>query len=216
MRMPRWIARHLPTRQEIECHRWFGRLGPRLTHPRLWHANRRGIAMGLAIGLFFGLLAPVAQIPLSVVAGVWLRANLPTAIAATLVTNPLTFAPLYWLAFQTGAFFLGHPMTAEVPQVIADRGIDVIAPAAQSGLTAWIALWYDKVLAAGKPFALGMAIFAVVGSVLGYLLVSWSWRIRTLRQRRRRRQHRPWARPGGPPVPEAVRTGSTGPADPGG
>lgn len=215
MRTPRWIARHLPTREEIEGNRWLGRLGPRLTHPRLWHANRRGIAMGLAIGLFFGLLAPVAQIPLSVIAGVWLRANLPTAIAATLVTNPLTFAPLYWLAYQTGAFFLGHPVTAEVPQVIADRGIDVIAPVAQSGLAAWIALWYDKVIAAGKPFALGMAIFAVVGSVLGYLLVSWSWRFRTLRQRRRRRLQRPWARPARRAVPEAVRTGSTRGADPG-
>src|SRR5690606_8160484 len=125
MRMPRWIARYLPTREEIENHRWLGRLGPRLTHPRLWHVHRRGIALGLAVGLFFGLLAPVAQIPLSVVVGVWLRANLPTAIAATLVTNPLTFAPIYWLAYQTGAFFLGHPVTAEVPHVIADRGVDV-------------------------------------------------------------------------------------------
>lgn|SRR5690606_3118164 len=214
MRMPRWIARYLPTREEIENHRWLGRLGPRLTHPRLWHVHRRGIALGLAVGLFFGLLAPVAQIPLSVVVGVWLRANLPTAIAATLVTNPLTFAPIYWLAYQTGAFFLGHPVTAEVPHVIADRGVDVIAPVAQSGIVAWIAVWYDKILAAGRPFVLGMAIFAVVGSVLGYLAVSWSWRARTLMQRRRRRLSRPWARAGAV-IPRPARTGEAGSLDPG-
>src|SRR5690606_39403318 len=106
MRMPRWIARYLPTREEIENHRWLGRLGPRLTHPRLWHVHRRGIALGLAVGLFFGLLAPVAQIPLSVVVGVLLSALLPSAIAATLLTHPSTFAPTYWLARQTGTFFL--------------------------------------------------------------------------------------------------------------
>lgn len=208
MRMPPWIQRFLPGREAIERHPWLGRLGPRLTHPRLWHMNRRGIAMGLSVGLFFGLLAPVAQIPLSVVAGVWLRANLPTAIAATLVTNPFTFAPIYWLAYQTGSFFLGHGVSAEVPLVIADRGIDVIAPVAQSGIGAWIALWYDRVLAAGKPFALGMAIFAVVGSLLSYFVVSWSWRIRTVMQRRRRRQQRPWARHGAV-LPKPTPTGST-------
>ncbi len=196
MRMPAWIARRLPGRDEIERHPWLGRLGPRLTHPRLWHVNRRGIALGLAIGLFFGLLVPVAQIPLSVVAAVMLRANVPTAITSTLVTNPLTFAPIYWLAYQVGAFFLGHEVTAEVPQVIADRGIDVIAPVAQSGIVGWIAVWYDKVVAAGKPLVLGLVIFAVLGSLLGYFLVSWSWRIRTMLQRRRRRQQRPWLRPG--------------------
>jgi uncharacterized protein (DUF2062 family) len=213
MRLPRWIARHLPTREEIARHPWLGRLGPRLTHPRLWHAHRRGIALGLAIGLFFGLLVPVAQIPLSVVAGVWLRANLPTAIAATLVTNPFTFAPIYWLAYQTGALILGHGVTAEVPQVIADRGVDVIAPVAQSGIVAWVAVWYEKVLAAGKPFLLGISLFAFVGSVLGYFAVSWSWRFRTLRQRRLRRLQRPWAQPGAV-VAQPIRTGETGPLDP--
>ncbi|MFA7503133.1 MAG: DUF2062 domain-containing protein [Burkholderiaceae bacterium] len=193
--MPQWIARRLPDREEIERSRWLRWLGPRLTHPRLWHVNRRGIALGLAIGVFFGLLAPVAQIPLSVVAGVWLRANLPAAITSTLVTNPLTFAPIYYLAYQVGAFLLGHEVTVEVPQVVADRGVDVIAPVAQSGIVAWVAVWFDKVLAAGKPLVLGLVIFAVVGSVLGYFIVALSWRLRTSLQWRRRRQQRRWSRP---------------------
>lgn len=217
MRMPQWIARRLPGREELERHPWLGRLGPRLTHPRLWHVNRRGIALGLALGVFFGLLVPVAQIPLSVVAAVWLRANVPAAVASTLVTNPLTFAPIYWLAYQVGAFVLGHEVTAEVPQVIADRGVDVIAPVAQAGIAGWMALWFDKVVAAGKPLVLGLVIFAVVGSLLGYFMVALSWRLRIVRQRRLRRQQRPWLRTGsGPAVPGPVRTGGTGPADSGG
>lgn len=211
MRMPPWIARRLPRREEIERHPWLGRLGPRLTHPRLWHVNRRGIALGLSIGLFFGLMVPVAQIPLSVVAAVLLRANVPTAIASTLVTNPITFAPIYWLAYQVGAFLLGHGVTTEVPQVIADRGADVIAPVAQSGLAGWMSLWFDKVVAAGQPLILGLVIFAVLGSLLGYFVVSWFWRLRTSQQRRRRRRRLP-PQPGAI-VPKSVRPDSAGSAD---
>lgn len=190
MRLPGWIARRLPGRREIVEHRWLGRLGPRLLHPRLWHVNRRGIALGLAIGVFFGLLIPVAQIPLSIVVAVLLRANVPTAITSTLVTNPVTFAPIYWAAYQVGALVLGHGVTAEVPQVIADRGVDVIEPVARTGIAGWVALWFDKVLAAGRPLVVGLVIFAVTGSALGYLVVSWAWRIRTLVERRRRRRRR--------------------------
>ncbi|TXC67466.1 DUF2062 domain-containing protein [Piscinibacter aquaticus] len=73
-------------------------MGPALHHPRLWHLNRRGVALGLALGLFFGLLIPIAQIPLAGGAAVLLRANVPMAVASTLVTNPVTFGPVYYAA----------------------------------------------------------------------------------------------------------------------
>lgn len=209
MRLLRWFMRRLPDRDSIEGHRLLAWLGPRLKHPRLWHMNRRGIALGLAIGVFLGLIVPVAQIPLSVIAAVWLRANVPTAVASTLVTNPLTFAPIYWLAYQVGAFLLGYEVTAVVPQVIADRGVDVagalpqiiaesgvdiLAPVAQSGIVGWIAHWADRVAAAGKPLILGLLVFALLGSVLGYFMVLLSWRLRTIWQWRRRRIQRLTAR----------------------
>ena len=45
------------------------------------------IAAGVAIGLFIGVLIPVAQILLAAVAAVALRANIPVAAAATLITT---------------------------------------------------------------------------------------------------------------------------------
>ncbi len=57
-------------------------MGPVLHHPRLWHVNRRGIALGLSIGVFFGLLIPVAQILFAATAALLLRANFPAASAA--------------------------------------------------------------------------------------------------------------------------------------
>ena len=104
-----WLTRlraMIPTRAQIRDNRWLRWLSPWLRKPRLWRWSRRGVAMGVALGIFFGLLVPVAQIPLSVGAAVLMRANVPAAAASTLVTNPLTFGPLYYVAYQ-----LGHRIT---------------------------------------------------------------------------------------------------------
>ncbi|MCB2044038.1 MAG: DUF2062 domain-containing protein, partial [Rhodoferax sp.] len=60
----------VPTRAQIHDNRWLRWLGPLLRRPRLWRWSRRGVALGVALGIFFGLLIPVAQIPLSVGAAV--------------------------------------------------------------------------------------------------------------------------------------------------
>ncbi len=97
----------LPTPQTIKDNRWLRWMGPALHHPRLWHFSRKGIAMGLALGIFFGLLIPVAQMPLAAGAAIVLRANLPMAVASTLVTNPVTFGPVYFGAYHLGKAILG-------------------------------------------------------------------------------------------------------------
>ena len=61
----------------------------------------------MAVGIFFGLLVPIAQIPLSVGAAIVMRANVPAAVSSTLVSNPLTFAPIYYLAYRTGLLVTG-------------------------------------------------------------------------------------------------------------
>ncbi|MEO7854360.1 MAG: DUF2062 domain-containing protein [Rubrivivax sp.] len=61
-----------------------------LRRPWLWQLNWRRVALGAGIGVFFGFLFPVLQITLAALCAVLLRANLPVAVVATLVTNPLT------------------------------------------------------------------------------------------------------------------------------
>ena len=73
----------LPDPETVRTNRWLRWMGPILKHPRLWHFSRKGIALGLALGIFFGLLIPVAQIPFAAATAVVLRANLPMAVAST-------------------------------------------------------------------------------------------------------------------------------------
>jgi hypothetical protein len=60
--LPERFRRYLPEPHTLREHRMLRWIGPALHHPRLWHVNRRGIALGIAIGVFFGLLIPVLQI----------------------------------------------------------------------------------------------------------------------------------------------------------
>lgn len=178
--MSQFFKRFLPDPDRL-ANTWGLRwLGPALKHPRLWHFSRRGIAVGLGLGIFFGLLIPIAQIPFSAAFAVLLRANVPTAVASTLVTNPVTFGPIYYLAYQVGATLLGEDAAPPpLPGAAAgEEGADQES------------IW-DKISGLGKPLLLGLGIFAALGGLGGYLLVSWIWRLKiwwAWRQRVRRRR----------------------------
>lgn len=184
-----FFRRYLPDAETVRNNRWLRWLGPALHHPRLWHVSRRGLALGMALGVFFGLLIPIAQIPLSAAAAVALRANVPAAVASTLVTNPVTFGPVYYLAWRLGSAVLGKPVReGEQPPVL-----DPTAPAPAAAGHAppppdesWWQGLKRRVLGVGKPLLLGLAILASAVGVLTYFAVSWVWALKVWYTRRRR------------------------------
>ena len=170
----------VPTRAQIHDNRWLRWLGPLLRRPRLWRWSRRGVALGVALGIFFGLLIPVAQIPLSVGAAVVLRANVPAAAVSTLVTNPLTFGPLYYAAFKLGHWVTGSPPKAEHDEKSADELHAAGLPKEE------VRLW-QRMTSVGKPLLLGLAIIATLMGVLCYALIALTWHAWTWFKRRKRR-----------------------------
>lgn len=180
----------MPARDTLANNRWLRWLGPSLMHPRLWHMSRRGVATGAAIGVFFAFITPIAQIPLSAAAAVAMRANIPSAVVATLVNTPPTFGPVYYAAWWVGCKVLDEPIGDEhAPAVLAGKPTTVQAPIeALSGWPKWVATLREV----GKPLLVGTAIFAVGLSALAYVLVNavWHWRVRS---KRRRRQQAPRA-----------------------
>jgi len=165
-----------PTREQIHGNRWLAWLGPWLHHPRLWRWSRHGVALGVALGLFFGLLIPIAQIPLSATAAIVLRANVPAAIASTLITNPITFGPIYYGAYQLGAWVTGDDIPADDDESIGAKKIDADAN-----------LW-QRLAARGKPLLVGLTITATLIGLLTYGLITLIWRWRILSKRRNRRR----------------------------
>lgn len=173
--MLEYLRRRLPTREQLHANRWLRWLGPYLHHPHLWHWSRRGVAIGVAMGVFFGLLIPIAQIPLAATAAIVLRANVPAAIASTLVTNPVTFAPIYYAAYRTGSWIVG--------------GTEGDAESEPARAQEHAGLW-QRVTALGKPLLTGLVLFATLAGLLAYGLITLGWRLWILRRRRQRQWRR--------------------------
>lgn len=173
--MPRWFRRwRLPSAEELQSYRSLRWLGPLLRRPWLWHFDRRSVAVGAAIGVFFGFMIPVLQILFSALFALLLRANLPVAAVATLVSNPFTYAPIGVLAYRTGTALLGEPM-APAEEAAIERSREDVPLAPES--------WAQRVAALGKPLLLGLAVFAAAGALLAWLAVNLVWVI-ALRLRR--------------------------------
>jgi uncharacterized protein (DUF2062 family) len=132
---------------------------------QLWRLQHEAVARGVAVGMLWAFLIPVAQIVVAVLHCVWWRAHIPTAAAMTMVTNPLTIGFWLWLAYQTGATLLG---------------ISAPAPLALENLS------WNLMLAYGGPIMLGMGLFAVGAAAAGYVLVKAAWRLRVALLRRNR------------------------------
>lgn len=168
--MRRWF----PNREEIVRSRWIAPMAHHLEDDRLWNMERGCVARAVAIGLFFGLVLPTAQFILAVGCAIWLRGNVAIAAGATLITNPLTFAPVYWLAHRIGSVLLGRDMSEADEAAAAVRAQTEAAAAAQG----WLAAAVDTVLSAGAPLVLGLWVLAVSCSVLGFAAVWLLWRPR--------------------------------------
>lgn len=178
--MPRKLLRRfMPSPQQVREHRMLSWMGPVLHHPRLWHVSRSGIALGAAIGLFFGLLIPFGQIPIAAVVAIVLRANLPMAVAATFITNPITTVPIYFVAYRVGLWLLGvgHDVTVDT---------SLLAVTASDHLS-WLQGWMSRLTQMGKPLIVGLLVISSSVATLGYFSINWFWRLHTLHAWRQRR-----------------------------
>lgn len=148
------VRRLLPRPERLAAMRGMGWIGRLVERRELWRLERRGVAIGLAVGVFFGVLLPVAQV-LAAAAACWvLRANLPAAVLGTLVSNPLTIAPLYAAAYGTGTLVLGGDAAA----------------------------FELSIAQAGPRLAAGLGVLATAGAAATFLLASAAWRFATWRR----------------------------------
>jgi len=115
----------------------------------LWIWARHNVALGAAIGVSFGLLIPLGQLPASAFLAVILRAHIGAASVATLISNPITFAPLYYAAYK-----FGENVT----------GVKFVPLSDSEGLISWM-------VGVGSPVMLGLATFALLGFGITYATV---------------------------------------------
>lgn len=163
----RLIKKYLPDPEQIRNNRSLRWLGPRMQDPDLWHFNRQSVAGAVAVGAFFAFMLPVAQFLAAALLAIVLRVNLPVAMMSTLITNPFTFGPWYYLAYRIGATVLGADPEAGVPETAIPQTGTMFDGLMQG---------FDTLFSMGEPLLVGLSILAAVFSTAGYLLVHALWR----------------------------------------
>ena len=107
--MPRRILKKvLPSHAQVR-RQWFLRpFRALLSDPALWATHRRNTLRAMSVGLFIAFIPFPVHTVLASLAALYLRVNIPVAILASWVSNPLTFGPIYYGAFVLGRWLLGQ------------------------------------------------------------------------------------------------------------
>jgi len=168
-----WAKGHMPTRERMERNRFIRPVAHRVLEPALWRFTRRSVPRGVALGAVTGILFPFAHMPLAAVLALPARANVPTAVAVTLVNNPLTMPFIWWAAYRVGRWVL------RLDQVVPGRPIATNVHA-HAGWLHWL------VAQGGPALLVGLVIIALAAAALGYAGAAWGWRWWIARKWRRR------------------------------
>ena len=161
-----FMAKHAPSREEVQNSRWLKPFGQRIRHSQLWRFTRRSVQRGVAIGLFVGifLMVPGLQIVGAALVCMPLRGNIPIAAAMTFLSNPVT-TPF----FIVGALGVGNRLGFH-----ADVATFQELATTHASIWRWLA-WLAS--DAAPAVILGLAIIGAAFAFAGYWvsLVAWRW-----------------------------------------
>ncbi len=157
----RWFRRQRRFKRSMRGGRLHAILGRHAFHPKVWRSDKRAIAGGLAVGLFTAFTPTIPfQMLLAAVAAIAFKVNLPIALTACWVTNPLTAVPIYMAARK-----LGKAMLTANDHI--DGYVTLFLPAGQIG----------RFLRESIYLSSGSLILATLAAIAGYLAIQLLWAI---------------------------------------
>jgi uncharacterized protein (DUF2062 family) len=170
-RLARWVRNRIPTHAQLADKPFLRHLADRA---ELFRPTRRSVPRGVALGLFVGVMIPLAHFLVATVLAVFVRANIPAALLATFVGFPVIYVGLVALGYRIGNWLL-HIDAATTIQPISQT-----MQATQAGH------FLQQLTGAGIQTALGLFVIATVLASAGYLLTGllWRWWIGAKRRRR--------------------------------
>jgi len=171
----RKLLRAIPRRRHLRGGRLHRIVGEGLFHSELWAFTHRSLPGGLALGAFIGCTPTMGvQIIICGIAAYFLRVNIPAALLATLISNPLTAPVLYPLQYKLGLWLAGAP-----------------APSDLEGFSGAL----RSFMRYARPLWVGSIVTGIVAAALGYGLGTLIWHAGHAIGLRRRKA-------AAPPVPE--------------
>ena len=150
------IKRIFPKMDTIKNEKILKIFGPLVFQPNLWHINKKSVSRGFAIGFFCAFIPLPGQMIIAAFLSIALSANIPIAIIITWITNPMTFAPIFYITYKIGLFILNIQSSID----ISTLNLNI--------LSSLKLIW--------KPLLVGSFILSGISSVISYFIVIIFWK----------------------------------------
>jgi uncharacterized protein (DUF2062 family) len=134
-----------------------------LYDPALWHIGRRGTCRALALGVFIACLPIPGHMILAVLGALYWRMNLPVAVAAVWVNNPLTFGPIWYVGYKLGTWMLNPLHLGEMMHEPVGK--------------TWRVPELNHTWHAIEAFLLGCVAEGLILAVIAYIVFDLAWRL---------------------------------------
>ena len=151
------IKRFVPDSDWVRQQRSLKLLGTWLQDPNIWHLNRHSVSTATFVGCFVAFIPLPAQMIIAALMAFVVRANLPISVALVWITNPVTMAPIYYVAYKVGTAVMdteAAPFNFELSWQWLHHGLE----------NNW------------QPFLLGCLLCGLFFSLLASTLVRLAWR----------------------------------------
>lgn len=170
--MPRRFFRKFALKSERFRGRWYLAPFAHLLHdPNLWAIRRRTVVPAFALGTFLAFMPVPGHTLIAALTALALGINIPVAALTTLVSNPLTMGPIYYLDYRIGQQLLGVPRQPFAFEFSLD----------------WLT---GSFLAVWQPLLLGGLLLGMLAATLAWVGLDLLWRASVadyVESRRRRR-----------------------------
>ncbi len=126
--------------------------------------NRRMISRAVLIGLFIAFIPMPMQMAAVLLFVPFIKFNVPIGLAMCWLSNPITMPPMYYMEYLTGSFLLG------------------IKPEPVKMTLEWFSNNIDNIFI---PLYFGTAMYSIFGSLIGYFLVNYLWKLSVHKDRKK-------------------------------
>ena len=154
---------------EVLAKKKFGWLGKWFFLQPIWALNRKHVAGGLGLGVTLAFVPLPIQMLLCVPLSIILRVNLPAALGAVWLSNPLTAAPIFFFALRVGQWVTNRTESWKI--ITASDSITDLANLMEN-------IWV--------PLFTGCAICGSAAGITTYLLVNFFWRVQVTYSKKRK------------------------------
>ncbi len=170
--MPRRFFRKFAVKREWFRRQWYLAPFSHLLNDRnLWGIRRSTVVPAFAIGLFVAFIPLPGHALMAILLALALRVNIPIATVSTLVSNPITMGPMYFLGYRVGFKLLGlEPQPFEFEMSIA-----------------WV---QESFVAIWEPLLFGCILLGATVAGIGYAGLDLLWRASIADYLERRKKRR--------------------------